>query len=159
MHHQVGDAKQARALDLDRHRIDRLLPQGIIGTSHIDKIRCVSNRLDDPRLIQGFSKQGDMLGRYRRGVPLVVVLGKELDGLEADGLRGPNSTIKSAGDRHVSTKLASGISARITTLHCANHSSTRPYLCMAPDVRHLRTAVMRFYNETGTCQLREVAGV
>ncbi len=51
------------ALDLDRHRVDRLLPQGIVGTSQIDQIRGVGHRVDDSRLVEGESKGRDVLGR------------------------------------------------------------------------------------------------
>ncbi len=51
------------------------------------------------------SKGRDVLGRQGRGVPLVVVLGEELDGLELDGLGRPDRAVASARDRHVSTEL------------------------------------------------------
>jgi hypothetical protein len=97
------------------------LPQDVVGTSHIDKIRRVSNRLDNPRFSQGLSKERNLLGRDWLGVPLVVVLGEELDGLAIHSLRRPNSAVIPAGDRHVSTKLVSGGFAVLATAHGSNH--------------------------------------
>ena len=121
MNDQVGDAKQAAALDLDGHRVDRFLPQRVVGTSQIDEIRGMGDRVDDSRLVQGESKGRDMLGRERRGIPLVVVLGEELNGLEVHGMRGPDRAVASSRDRHVSTEFAG---KRLSALVFAARRST-----------------------------------
>ena len=104
MDDQVGDPQQLAALDLDGHRVDRLLPEGLVGTGQVDQVRRVSHRVDDSRLGEGQSKRRDVLGRERRRVPLIVILREELNRLEPDRLSGRDRTIATAGDRHVSAE-------------------------------------------------------
>ena len=95
-----------------------------------------------------------------RGVPLVVVLREELNGLEVHGPRGPDRAIATSGDRHVSTEFAG---KRLS----APFYSRRfwPSADQLPDrdeiMRKSVTCGRRRFDSTMkscACQLREVGG-
>ena len=87
MNDQVGDSEQVAALDLDGHRVDRLLPQRSSGLPRLMRYEVWATGSTIPVSVECESKGRDVLGRQGGGVPLVVVLGEELNGLEVHGVR------------------------------------------------------------------------
>ena len=67
MDDQVGDAQRLAALDLDGHRVDRLLPERVVGTAQVDQVRGVGDRVDDSGLGEGRAEGRDVLGRSAAG--------------------------------------------------------------------------------------------
>ena len=43
-------------LDFDGHRVDRLVPEGVVGAAQVDQVRVVHHRIDDPRSVSAVRK-------------------------------------------------------------------------------------------------------
>ena len=98
MHHQIGNAQRLAPLDLHRQRLDRFLPQPAIRARQVDQIRRVGDRIGDPRLRERRSKRRHVFIANRGRVPLVVVLGKKLHGLEPNRVGRPDRPVAAPRD-------------------------------------------------------------
>ena len=97
------------------------------------------------------SKRRDVLGRQGRGVPLVVVLGEELNGLEVHGVRRPgppgrNRPRSTCERRTCGEELSARL--RLAPLWPSADRLSLPETTNHREIRHLRTAAIRFYNES-----------
>jgi hypothetical protein len=106
MNHKVGDTQLMAALDFHDHGVDRPFPQCFVRARHVDQIRRMSHGQRDAGVIKRSAKGTTLLGGERRGVPLIIVLGEELDGLETDRMSGPDRSVAAPSNRHVGTELA-----------------------------------------------------
>ena len=85
-------------LDFLDHGGNRLFPEHLVGTGHVDQVRRMGDRLHDARLIECRAEGAGVLVGERRCLPLVVILGKKLHGLETHRMRRTDRPITSAGD-------------------------------------------------------------
>ena len=104
-----ANAEQLAALDLDGHGLDRFLPQSSSsGLARLIRYDVWATGSTIPVSSSADRNAATCSVGQGRGVPLVVVLREELDGLEADGLRRSDGAIAASRDRHVRAESSDG---------------------------------------------------
>ena len=82
-HHRVN-AQRLGALELDDHRVDRLVPEHVVRSPEVDEVRGVRDDRLDARRLPGGAERGDGRVRERLCPPLIRVLREDRDRRGAD---------------------------------------------------------------------------
>src|SRR5262249_17864679 len=123
-------------LDLLDHRVDRLPPECLVRTRHVDQVRAMRHGVPDPCLGEGRAERLGVRLRQGDAVPSIVILCKQLDGLERDGMGCPDGPIATAGYGHVGPEFRETGRPIRTLSHDGIHRSGR-----SPGARWLAESV------------------
>ena len=101
MHHESLQSQGIGSLQLDHHRVDRLLPERLVRAGEIDQIRIVPDRVPHSGTGKCRFECVDLFGRQLLRPPLIVVLGEDLQAFTGRLFASFDRLFKAAGNRHV----------------------------------------------------------
>ncbi len=104
MHHKVCNPQLIAPLHFMAEGIHAFLPQVGIDRGQIDQITVMRNNLGKAQAMGVLFEGGDGLWRQRIGAPLLLVLGKNLNRLQAELFGFEEGIVHAAGDGEMGAK-------------------------------------------------------
>ena len=101
---KVGDAQFVASPHFLGKSSDGFFPQLVPGRCQVDEVRPVGDDVGKTQSLGMVTELADNGGVEGIGVPLLLVLGEDLDGVHAVGFGGEEGMVHAAGDRKVGTE-------------------------------------------------------
>ena len=96
--YEIRNSKSIGANHFENERVDRLFPQRGIGTRQVDEVGVMRERMRDTKFSEPVLEERDVVVGKFFGLPLVVVLGEQLDAVAVEAVGDFYGFVVTAGD-------------------------------------------------------------
>ena len=108
MGHEITQSQPLGALHLDDESLDGTPIENLVGGREVDEIGVMRHRMAEFALPQRLAKERDIPFGQLLALPLVGVLGEELDRSTIPGGRGDDGVVIAAGHGHMGAEQRHG---------------------------------------------------